>query len=189
MIIGITGKSGSGKSTISNYIRELGYEVIDVDVIHKTVSKERMTEIYSVYEHMGFNQLTHQEKVDLFFSNKTVRDKVNEITFYETASRVIKKINQSQNPLVFIDAPLLFDMKLNEICDLVWFVYCSKVNNIKRIVGRNNISYDKAAIRYDAIKFPSSEDYTFDLMINAEYDNTQTIKERIRIYEESNICR
>lgn len=191
MVIGLTGKSGSGKSTISNCIRELGYKVIDVDKIHKEVSENCMDKIYDIYKTMGNEYLTHQEKVDLFFKNEDVRVRVNEVTFKETVLKIWQEVykNNMDSDIIFLDAPLLYDMKLNEMCDKVWYIYCDKEVNINRIMIRNNVNYDKAATRYNAIDFDSVDENEFDLKINTELENLGIIKERIMKYEESNICR
>lgn len=188
MIIGITGKSGSGKSTTSKYIRELGYVVLDVDKLHKEVSALYMNEIYKVYESLGYEQLTHKEKVDLFFSDESIRGLVNDITFDKTVVKVKNELQQlNNNSIIFLDAPLLFDMGLDTMCDKIWYVYCPMNTNIQRLMNRNNLSYQEALIRYNAIHFDCFKE--FDLKINTETNNQSFIRERINDYEKSYLCR
>jgi len=186
MVVGITGKSGCGKSTISGHIRDLGYKVIDVDIIHKAVSANCMDKIYEIYKDMGYDELTHRDKVKLFFEDINVRERVNEVTFKETVSKILQEIQQcGDDDIIFLDAPLLFDMKLNLNCDKIWCAYCGKEINIQRLMARNNLSYAEALNRYNALDF-SRYRRMFNLFISTEYDYLRLLKQRISKYEENN---
>lgn len=180
MIIGITGKSGCGKSTISKYISSLGYFVIDVDIIHKELSTKYANEIDKIFDTYGFSELSHKEKVKEFFANKELRKIINILLFSKTKDEVTVIINSKKENIIFLDAPLLFGMELDIICNEVWYVCCDAEENVKRLMTRNHLSKEDAWSRYHAINF---EDKKIDKIINTTYGipENEILKNIVRI--------
>jgi len=166
MIIGITGKSGSGKSTTSKYISGLGYFVIDVDIIHKKLAKEYDTEIDIIFNDYGLAVLSKEDKIKEFFKNKELRNSIDNLIFEKTKESIINIISKNKKNIIFIDAPLLFEMKLDKICDEIWYVSCIPIENIKRLMNRNGVTPEDAWNRYNAINF---EDKKFTWEIDTSY--------------------
>jgi len=161
MIIGITGNSGTGKTSIckaleKNKINGITPFVIDADKIVKKMSargEEYYNQIVSTFgkEVLQDNQELDREKLArLVFLNEGKRELLNQITYKYVAEEIKKQAKQSKRDFVIIDAPLLIESKLNEICDVVISVIADKEIKLKRIIERDNIDEKTALDRLNA---------------------------------------
>ncbi len=153
IVAGITGSSGSGKSLCSKLFEKEGYKIIDCDKIAHDVVRipscqEELCRFFG--EDIFHNNVYDRKKVaGIVFNNKAKLSKLNEITH----KYIIKQIEeiiadcQKENINVLIDAPLLYEAKLEKICDKTIAVVADKQIKIKRLVERDNISAEMALKR------------------------------------------
>ena len=118
MIIGITGNSGTGKTSIcktlgKNKINEVTPFVIDADKIVKKMSatgEEYYNQIVSIFgkEILQENQELNRAKLaDIIFLDEEKRELLNQITYKYVAKEIEKQAQKSKSDFVIIDAPLL----------------------------------------------------------------------------------
>ncbi len=159
-IIGITGNSGSGKSTVSKMISE-NYEakVIDADKIAKKMTKNNGEYLQAIRQAFGEdviknNELDRKKLADIVFSNKTEKEKLDSLTFEYVVIRIKEKIKKAQIKsdikYIVLDVPLLFESKLNEVCNYTIGVTAPKIEKIKRICKRDKLSKEKALQRLNS---------------------------------------
>lgn len=151
-VIGITGNSGAGKTTISTILEEnYNAYIIDADKIAKEMSRKGTQYLNSIVKYFGKGILDPKEELnrkklaDLIYENEEKRKILNKLTFkyiVKEINTIIKNLKNEE--LVVIDAPLLFESKLNELCDLVIGVIAKKEDKIERICSRDNITEEKA---------------------------------------------
>lgn len=154
MVIGITGGSGGGKTTVSKEFEKAGFYIIDADVVaHSTMSKNSDC-LKEVICEFGEEYLNKDNEIDrkklgaLVFNNKEKLEKLNEITH----KHIVKNIKAMIKENTVIDAIGLFESELDKLCDSTIFVYCPKELRIKRIVERENITVQYAKDRINAQK-------------------------------------
>ena len=160
MIIGITGSSGAGKSIICNILQnEYKVKIINADEIAKELSKSESNYIKDIINKFGKEivdenvELKRKELAKIIYSNTHKREDLNNCTFKYIKKEIEKQINATEKDLaIIIDAPLLFESKLNEICNKVIGIISKKDLQIERIIKRDNISLDEAKSRLDAQK-------------------------------------
>lgn len=163
MIIGITGNSGTGKTSIckvleKNKINETTPFVIDADKIVKKMSvkgEEYYNQIVSTFgkEVLQENQELDRAKLaSVVFIDEEKRELLNQITYKYVAKEIEKQAKESESKFVIIDAPLLIESKLNEICDVVISVIADKETKLKRIIERDNLDEKTALDRLNAQK-------------------------------------
>lgn len=150
-IVGITGLIASGKSTLSSYLKSQGYKIVDADAISRDITKKDRIGYVKVIEEFGRDILSSNGEID--------RAKLSNIVFNDKNS--LKKLNDTLHPLIFqeidrqldlykdekilfLDAPLLFEAKLDKKCDEVILVFCDEEVQISRIQKRDNKDYDSA---------------------------------------------
>ena len=164
-VIGITGNTGSGKSTISKII-EKNYNgiIIDADRIAREMSEnqsEYLKEIenqfgkeiieYSRQDKKQEKKLNRKKLADIVFCDKTAKERLDKITFKYVVKEIEKRLEDAKNEkrysYIVLDVPLLFESKLNEECDYTIGVIAKKEEKIDRICKRDNISRQKALER------------------------------------------
>jgi len=150
-IVGITGLIASGKSTLSSYLKPQGYKIVDADAISRDITKKDRIGYAKIIEEFGRDILSLNGEID--------RVKLSNIVFNDKNS--LKKLNDTLHPLIFqeidrqldlykdekilfLDAPLLFEAKLDKKCDEVILVFCDEEVQISRIQKRDNKDYDSA---------------------------------------------
>ena len=160
MIIGITGSSGAGKSTICEALKKnYKAKIINADKIAKKLSKKGTSYIIDIIKKFGKDivneegELKRKKLAEIIYSDPKKREELNSCTFKYIKKEIekeIKKINE--DTIAVIDAPLLFESELNKICDKVIGVISRKELQIERIVARDNIDYEQAEKRLAAQK-------------------------------------
>ena len=139
MIVGLTGGIASGKSTVSNLFRKYGIEIVDADKVAKEVSekKESIEKISNIFG-----------KDILDSDGKIVREKLREKAFknrellQELNKR--KKEENSKDEILIFDIPLLYETKMEYLCDKIIVVGVDVQKQIRRVVARDGSSEELA---------------------------------------------
>lgn len=187
LIIGITGGIGSGKSTVSQYLREKGFAVVDADEIAgnltscdeegnicKELIKAFGREIFEKNsKKLVLNRAALANKV---FNDKEMKNKLDNIMLPKIKKIIQQKIKEylekTPNQVVFIDAPLLFESGLNMITSAVWVVDAPKREKIARVITRSGMKKEEVIARM-AAQMPCSEKIKMaDLIL----DNSKNIR-------------
>lgn len=158
-IIGITGSSGSGKSTVANILsKQLKAALINADDIAKQMQKtgsEYFNNIVNLFgtEIIKENGSLNRKKIaEIIFQDKNQRDKLDNLTYKYVVKEIENQIKISKAQTIIIDAPLLIESKLNKICNIIIAVISRQEEQIKRICARDNIEENVAKLRIKAQK-------------------------------------
>lgn len=153
-VIGVTGSSGSGKSTVSKIIqKELNAKLIVADEIVKKMQEPGEEYFEKTIELLGSKYLNKDGKLNrkkvanLIFKDEEKRKKINELTKKYVVTEILSKIENSTSEYIVIDVPLLVESGLNKICNIVIGVISNFEEQIKRICSRDNITKKEAIIR------------------------------------------
>lgn len=158
-VIGITGSSGSGKSTVADILgKELKAKIINADQVVKQMQKKGNKYYEKIVEEFGTKILKqdgslNREKIaETIFQDETKKEKINKLTYKYVVEEIKEQVKNSKEEYIIIDAPLLIESKLNEICDIIIAVISNKQEQIERICKRDNLDENKAKIRLNAQK-------------------------------------
>ena len=169
-VIGITGSSGSGKSTVTRILSEvLEAKIINADEFVKQMQKEgteyykKIIELFGVKIVKEDNSLNRKKISEIIFQDELKKQELDNLTYKYVVEEIKIQVKNAEEKYIIIDAPLLIESRLNEICDIVIAVISEKQEQIKRICKRDNIEENEAKIRIN-----SQKDNDF-YKINADY--------------------
>jgi len=189
LVIGITGGIATGKSTVTNMVRNLGFTVIDADIASREVVLPGEDAYLQIVETFGQDILLPSGEID--------RAKLGSIVFHHEEKRkllnsivhpaVRRKMKEDQEKafsrgeqVVFLDIPLLFESKLTYMVDRVIIVYVDEDTQLERLMKRNGLSMEEARARMNA-QMPIEEkkglaDAIIDNRGDLEHTNAQLVK-------------
>lgn len=189
-LIAITGSIACGKSTVSNYLIDLGYEVIDTDkIVHMLYEYNNLgylaikTEFPEVIIN---NEVDRKKLARIVFSDNLKLEKLNSLIHPLVRDEVMKMANNSKNEIIFVDVPLLFESKFNLFVDKTIAVYTDLDTQINRLMNRNNISKDEAlnliSKQLSSSKKAQLSDYVIDNSKGLEntYNEVRLVLESIK---------
>ena len=159
-IIGITGTSGSGKSTAAQYLKNLGAYVIDCDEIYHRLTnscrqmKEELCERFGSDIYSG-DALNRRKLADIVFSDSHALQDLNSITHKFVMEELEKELDNAERihtNIVVVDAPALFESGADALCDKIVALISGNNEKTRRIMQRDNISEDNALQRLSSQK-------------------------------------
>lgn len=154
-IIGLTGGIASGKSTVTSYLKEKGYPVIDADRVVHDLQVPGGALYRVLVGHFGREILDESGELDRavlgqrIFSNPRERDWSNRVQgqLIREALADARDRQAAQSDLFFMDIPLLIEQGYEEWFEAVWLVAVSKETQLKRLMERNHLSEVEAKER------------------------------------------
>ena len=187
-IIGITGSSGSGKSTVCEILNEkYNVKIIDADKIAKellTSGTEYYNDVISKFGREitdDVGEIDRKKLADLIYNDDKKREMLNNSTFHYVVKKIKLRAKEINSVDIIIDAPLLFESKLDDICNFTIGVIAKESVQIERIIKRDSISKEQACKR---LKAQQTNDFymskcTEIIENNNEYIETEKQKEKI----------
>lgn len=189
-VIGITGASGSGKTTVSQILnKRKDIKIIDADKMAKELTNaetEYLAEIRLMFEKENIfeedGKLNRSKLATLIYTSEEDLQKLNQITFKHLIPKIIDTINNVTDDIkiVVIDAPLLFESGLDKYCDCTVTLYVPDELKINRICKRDKITEKNAKDRLNIQKnneyYAEKSDY---VIVNDENTTIEELEEKI----------
>lgn len=172
MVIGLTGGIATGKTTVSNYLKELGYSIIDADVIARQVVEPGTKGLRMITDTFGEKVLTsdglldRQHLAQLVFTSSEQLQQLNRILQPIIRERIQEPISTSKDPVVVIDVPLLYEQHYEDLCDVVMVVSAQPQQQLERLMNRNHLTMDEAKNRVASQMPLSSKERLADVVID-----------------------
>ncbi len=187
MILGITGKAGSGKSYISKLIKKIykNTHIIDVDKIgHKVLElaiiKSRLSVIFGKEIFDENKKIDRKKLAEIVFSSEDKLKQLNSIVHLEIFNMIEKHLekNKKKYDIIIIDAAILHEIKLDKLCDKIMLVEADEYVRLNRLVNNRNISSEKAKAIIKSQQYLAVKD--FDFMINTNSSEKKIFIDAIR---------
>lgn len=192
MLIGITGKSGSGKTCISKMLESMDDNIValNIDEIgHLTLlNKEVQTKLVKAFGESILidNGIDRNILGQLVFSSKEKMKILEDITWIHMRNYIDKFLKENKDKIIILEWALLPSYHYFEMCNLKIFIDASYEIRVQRAIERDNISKEKFDLREQASIDYSS--YPFDYIINnIVLDDTEGMVKHI--YDKSIISR
>lgn len=154
-IIGITGGISSGKSTVTNFLRQRGFQVVDADALVHQLQAPGGRLYNILVEHFGNQvllkngQLNRPLLASLIFSNPEEQEWSKETqgqVILEELAGLKNQLAQTE-AIFFMDIPLLFEQGYESWFDEVWLIYLDRETQIERLMNRDKLSLEAAESR------------------------------------------
>ncbi len=152
-LIGLCGRSGSGKGCFSEIARQNGFYVIDCDAVYKELVSRPSLCLNELAEAFGKeiikdNALDRRTLAPIVFSDKEKLKLLNKITHKHIREEVVNIISSKDDNTIFIiDAPTLFESGIDSMCELIIGILAPDSVCASRIVNRDKISETDAMAR------------------------------------------
>lgn len=175
LIIGLTGQTGAGKTTATDFFKEQGFSLINCDELVHSLGDKNEEYINAIKKVFGEAVITFNNRVDrkalgqIVFSSREKLDLLNRVAF-----PIIRKAMQTEvqalfdkgHSVVILDAPTLFESETDKMCDMIISVTADSEALLKRIMKRDNISREMAEKRLSSQHtkefFTANSDYVVD---------------------------
>ena len=157
-IIGITGGIASGKSTVTEFLRQNGFEVVDADAVVHQLQKPGGRLYQIIVEHFGNKVLLESSELNrpllasLIFSNPKEQEwseRTQGEIIREELAALRNQLDQTE-ALFFMDIPLLFEQNYASWFDETWLVYVNRDVQLERLMKRDQISKEAAESRLNS---------------------------------------
>ena len=157
-ILGITGGSGAGKTTVSDFFREKGIEVVDGDKVSRLIMEpgeaclEETVKNFGeeILDENGF--LIRKKLGQIVFADSEKLEILNKITHKYITEYFFEKVKKSRSDIVGFDGAALFESGLDSVCNAVLGVIADEDIRVERIIKRDGISEENARLRINSQK-------------------------------------
>ena len=158
-IIGLTGQSGSGKSTVAKCFENHGLRVINADLLVRRIYESNSPCLKTISAVFGVDVINPDGTPDRkllaqrAFSTPENTEMLGEIVHPFVTAEFFKEVKKAVNEglnIVVYDAPQLFESNAQVICDTVISVLADRKIRINRICSRDNITEEQAEMRVNA---------------------------------------
>ena len=188
MNIGITGSIACGKSTVSDYLKEKGYTIIDADKLgHVALTgedvKRRLSETFGANILVN-NEISREVLGKLVFGNDNNLKKLNNIIHPKIKELILKlQDDHKDEDLVFLDIALLYEANFVDLVEKVAVVYIDKDVQLERLMTRNSLSKEESLKRIESQMSPQEKASLGDFVINNSYRKEDTFQQIDEILE------
>ncbi len=191
-ILGLTGGSGTGKSAACTAFARLGCGVIDADATYRTLCdtcEPMLKEIQNVFGDVFSTdgKLDRKKLGAIVFADAQKLQQLNAIThpYIRQAARDAFAAYSKRGCLLCIyDAPVLFEGQMETLCDKTCAVLAARNTRIARIVARDAITEEYAALRIDAQKDDAFYRERCDYVVQNDEDLDTLYTQVRKIYED-----
>ena len=151
--IGLTGGIATGKSTVSNYLKELAYPLVDADLIARQLVEPGQEGLERLVVRFGreildeSGALNRQVFGQRLFGDAQLRQEVDQLLhplIYEALEAESQRLAQAGAQLAFFDIPLLYETGYDQKMDQVWVVYLPHDLQVERLMARNGWNQGQA---------------------------------------------
>ena len=178
-VVGLTGGIGSGKSTVSGFLAELGAVILDADEVGHEAFKPNTEQWREVIAAFGRQILTPTGEIDrgklgeIVFNNTGSLARLNQIMhprMYEMVKAQIEEYRRQGVKVVVLEAPLLIEASWTSLVDEVWVTVAPESTVLRRIEERTGLSEQQSLARIRSQLSSEERARHADVAINTDCD-------------------
>lgn len=166
MIIGITGRIASGKSTAAAILERMGFFRIDADSIFhelRATSEDMNSKILN-----RFKSLDNKEIIKVLKYEDSALADLNSITHKYVVEEIMKRIEDIDTDNIVLDVPVPVDVGFKDLADIIIVTTCSPDVQLKRILERDGCSIEEALSKITMQESAEFYSNLGDMVINTD---------------------
>ena len=144
-MIGITGNTGSGKSTVSEILKAQGVYTINADTVAHGLMEEGRPAHEAVMNQFG--TVNRKQLAEIVFNDIAQRTLLENILHPFVIEQILKEACNATSNFIAIDAVLLVESNLHKHCKYIWLITAPKADRLSRIIYRDGLTDEEANIR------------------------------------------
>ncbi len=195
-VIGLTGSIASGKSLVTEILKDLGAQVVDADVVAREAVEPGSEGWRQVVAAFGEGVLKRDGTInrkllgERVFKDPGLRTKLNNIThpiiIKEIRERIdrFRKHDAGLRRVLVLDAPLLLETGLDNLVDEVWVVDVPEETQVERLMERDGLSREQALRRIASQMGSAEKKKHADVVIDNSGDSAATRKQVMGLWEQ-----
>lgn len=200
LVVGLTGMSGSGKTTVCDIFKENGFDIINADNIAREVMKKDSKCLNETVQQFSKDilydngELNRKKLADIIFSSSDKKSLYQDVIYPYISYEIIEKIynfHANGSKAIVLDAPTLFESGADDLCSVTLSVVSDLDKCGMRILIRDNLTLEQAEKRlraqYDKDFYKEKTDFNIENNGNIDElkDNIEKIiKDIWRFYGE-----
>ena len=148
-ILGLTGGIGAGKTLVSNHLASLDIEIVDADVIARDVVAIGSDGLSAIEQHFGHaillddSSLNRAKLREIIFADSEHKSWLNSLLHPLIRQNITEQLTNAKSPYVVLSAPLLFENKLDALCDHTLLVDVPVEVQLARTANRDSVSTEQ----------------------------------------------
>ncbi|MGM0495576.1 MAG: dephospho-CoA kinase [Bacillota bacterium] len=188
-VIGLTGGIASGKSLVSDWFRKVHIKVIDADSVYKNLLKvdnnlyNEVTNAFNLEKNEN-NRLDFKLLARIVFNDRSKLELLNKITHPYVIKKIeemITEYKQKGEDIIILAVPLLFEAKMEYLCDKIICVYLDRETQIERLLNRSNLDREVALKRIESQMDLNQKKAKADYVIDNSYSRDNSYRQFIQI--------
>ena len=158
-VIGLTGQTGAGKSTVSEVFQKRGFAVVNADLIARKVAEPSHPCLHEVFAAFGETvrcpdgTLNRKALAAIVFHDRAQLERLNGIMYPHITAMVREAFAEAERQgkiFALLDAPTLFESGEDALCDCIVSVIAPKDVRKQRIMARDGLTASEADARMNA---------------------------------------
>jgi dephospho-CoA kinase len=187
-VIGLTGGIGSGKSTVSRFLAELGAVIIDADKIGHEIYRPDTDTWRQLVKTFGSGILAADKTIDrkklgaIVFGDKQELQRLNAIIHPQITQEIKKRIEECRRravKVIVLDAPVLLEANAKNLVVEIWVVVADDGNVIKRAAARTGLTEQQIRDRVHS-QLSNTERTKNARVVISNDGNTEDLRGKIR---------
>ncbi len=156
-VIGLTGGIGSGKSTVSFYLSQKGFYIIDADKMAHELTEKGSPCLSGLVAAFGDEilfedgSLNRKKLGTIVFADDEKKAILEELTTKVIVKKISDEISElrknNKYDIIILDVPLLFETGMDSLADYVWLVVADDDVRVSRVMARDGISEEQVRLR------------------------------------------
>ena len=142
-VYGITGSIACGKSTVTRYLVEKGYKVVDADQLSRdalTIDRESILKVQNLFGCVNEGIVDRKALGKIVFHDAKAKRQLEGVIHPYVISKMKEEIEKNKDKdCIFLDIPLLYESHLEYLCDEIIVVYLNEKKQVQRLMTRDHI--------------------------------------------------